>query len=184
MRLRPIRPCRPWPSSAYRQALPSASAQPSSLQSIATPPALNEFQLQLHDTQSSLVSHVDKFLSLEGVIAEHEAIKRDVSLLSWPEWSKGSPKDGEDEEFANDDHAHSLYAIVPYELAHVDEEDEENTAPQDADESHEGGGQSWIAHARQNQLTRKCRIQGIKEGIMTPVDHTQPSQSVSWWWRT
>jgi hypothetical protein len=37
--------------------------------------ALSDLQSQLHDTQTSLVNHVDKVRALEGVIAEHDAVK-------------------------------------------------------------------------------------------------------------
>jgi hypothetical protein len=45
------------------------------------PPTLADIQTQLHDTQSSLASHVDKVRALEDVFAEHDTIKREVSLL-------------------------------------------------------------------------------------------------------
>jgi hypothetical protein len=47
-----------------------------------TVPALADIQVQLHDTQSSLANHVDKVRVLEGVFAEHDAIKREVNLLT------------------------------------------------------------------------------------------------------
>jgi len=37
--------------------------------------------LQAHDTRTSLASHIDKMLALEGVFAEHDAIKREVGVL-------------------------------------------------------------------------------------------------------
>jgi hypothetical protein len=44
-------------------------------------PVLTELQTQLHDTQSSLASHVDKVHALEGIIAEHDTIKHDTGTL-------------------------------------------------------------------------------------------------------
>jgi len=41
-------------------------------------PDLAELQAQLHETQSLLAAHIDKIRALEGVLAEHEAIKREV----------------------------------------------------------------------------------------------------------
>lgn len=38
-------------------------------------------QAQIRETQSSLAGHVDKIRALEGVLAEHDAIKREVSSL-------------------------------------------------------------------------------------------------------
>ena len=40
-----------------------------------TAPAVSDLQGQLHDTQSSLAVHVDKVRALEGVLAEHDAMK-------------------------------------------------------------------------------------------------------------
>jgi hypothetical protein len=42
---------------------------------------LVELQPQLHETQSSLSTHVDKARVLETVFAEHSAIKREVGVL-------------------------------------------------------------------------------------------------------
>lgn len=44
-------------------------------------PVLTELQTQLHDTRSSLASHVDKVRALEGVVAEHDAVKREICAL-------------------------------------------------------------------------------------------------------
>ena len=40
-----------------------------------TAPAISDLQGQLHDTQSSLAVHVDKVRALEGILAEHDAMK-------------------------------------------------------------------------------------------------------------
>jgi hypothetical protein len=54
-----------------------------------SPPALlTELQSQLHDTQSSLATHIDKVRVLETVFAEHGAIKREVGVLRQLEWRK------------------------------------------------------------------------------------------------
>jgi len=45
------------------------------------PPALSELQTQLHHTQSSLAIHIENVRALEGIIAEHDVIKREVGLL-------------------------------------------------------------------------------------------------------
>jgi hypothetical protein len=50
--------------------------------STSTPLALLiELQPQLHETQSSLSTHVDKACVLETVFGEHSAIKREVGVL-------------------------------------------------------------------------------------------------------
>ncbi|KAF7984938.1 hypothetical protein HWV62_9857 [Athelia sp. TMB] len=120
-------------------SLPSVRPPPtqaSSPEPIVPGPALSELQTQLHDTQSLLASHVDKARALEGVFAEHEAIKREVSLLrSLVEGANGSSKE-DDEEFANedDDDARSICTVIPHKLERVEEEDEEQAEQQEADE--------------------------------------------------
>ncbi|KZP05134.1 hypothetical protein FIBSPDRAFT_967536 [Athelia psychrophila] len=55
----------------YLQALPPVRPSPSQSSSpepITPPPALNELQTQLHDTQSSFANHIAKVPALEGVI--------------------------------------------------------------------------------------------------------------------
>ena len=43
--------------------------------------ALSDLQAQLHDTHTSLASHVDEMRVLEGVFAEHDAIQRVAGVL-------------------------------------------------------------------------------------------------------
>lgn len=45
------------------------------------PSTVNQLQIQLYDTQSSLASHIDKVRTLEGFFAEHEVIKWEVGVL-------------------------------------------------------------------------------------------------------
>jgi hypothetical protein len=52
---------------------PPEPTQPST--TALTAPALSDLQGQLHDTQSSLAVHIDKVRALEGVLAEHDAMK-------------------------------------------------------------------------------------------------------------
>lgn len=79
-----------------------AASHPILIQELIIPsPAFNDLQTQLHGSQSSLASYVDKIWALEGVLAKHEAIKHEVSLLrSLVEGSKGSLKVKQDEEIA------------------------------------------------------------------------------------
>jgi hypothetical protein len=44
-------------------------------------PTLTELPTQLHDTQSSIASHIDKVRALEGVIAKHDGIMCEISIL-------------------------------------------------------------------------------------------------------
>ncbi|OSX63155.1 hypothetical protein POSPLADRAFT_1138902, partial [Postia placenta MAD-698-R-SB12] len=132
-----------------------APAAPSSSESGL---ALSELQSQLRETQMSLASHVDKIRSLETMLAEHEAIKREVgSLRELMEERKremdtsrgrsGSPSGrhhqyGRDDNMAHDQHymsdddddARSVSTIVPHELDRVDEEDEEQLAAEEEEE--------------------------------------------------
>ncbi|KAF8816302.1 hypothetical protein BYT27DRAFT_7184144 [Phlegmacium glaucopus] len=64
------------PSAAASPEQPSAA--PSAAASAA---AVTDLQSQLRDTQSSLASHLDKVRALEGVLAEQEAMKREVRTL-------------------------------------------------------------------------------------------------------
>ena len=118
--------------------------------------AVSDLQGQLHDTQSSLAVHVDKVRALEGVLAEHDAMKREVSLLR-ELVEKTAGRDFRDtareaeEDFGSagarsddDDDARSVRTIVPHELERVEEEDEDQIArqeqqrdQQEEDEDHE-----------------------------------------------
>ena len=73
-------------STAFPVNSPSRSAihnpKSRSTQNVHPPLALLiELQPQLHETQSSLSTHVDKARVLEMVFAEHSAIKREVGVL-------------------------------------------------------------------------------------------------------
>jgi hypothetical protein len=124
--------------------------------SSSTSPTLGELQTQLHNTQSSLTNHIEKVHTLEGVIAEHNAIKREVGLLRQLVEKLCAMHDGEreDEDFGgsagsgggglDDDDARSI-STGPYELEcrlsrvseRVEEEDEEQMARQQEEEGEE-----------------------------------------------
>jgi hypothetical protein len=72
----------PYLSALTPRSTPPPKTPESAQQSTSPPaPVITELQTQLHDTKSSLASHVDKVRALEGVIAERHAIKREISLL-------------------------------------------------------------------------------------------------------
>lgn len=120
--------------------------------------ALAELQAQLQETQMSLATHMDKIRSLEGMLAEHEAIKREVSTLREMmedekrelEMVRGRRRsntvraddgdgDGEEGEFVgghhdDDDDARSIATVTPHELERVEEEDEEQLAAEQEEE--------------------------------------------------
>ncbi|CAL1709324.1 unnamed protein product [Somion occarium] len=119
--------------------------------------ALAQLQAQLHETQMSLASHVDKIRSLEGMLAEHEAIKQEVSSMrelmeerkremelfrvhsQSPNHLRRHPsrmEEGGDGEYMHDedDDARSVATVIPHELERVDEEDEEQMAAEEEEE--------------------------------------------------
>ncbi|KAI0341540.1 hypothetical protein BDW22DRAFT_1346327 [Trametopsis cervina] len=152
----------------YPQALPPVvppqPAQPadqSSGPSTSPPPAsrssdsssgLAELQAQLHETQVSLANHVDKIRTLEGMLAEHEAIKREVSAMrdmmeerkremellrirtESPNQLRRHRSHVDDEYSSDDDDTRSISTIVPHELERVEEEDEEQIAAEEEEE--------------------------------------------------
>lgn len=123
----------------------SASAQ-ASRSPDSSSSALTELQSQLHETQVSLASHMEKIRTLEGMLAEHEAIKREVSamrelmeerkremellrLQTQSPTNLRRQRSHSDDDFASDDDdARSVSTVVPHELERVDEEDEESMA--------------------------------------------------------
>ncbi|EED77680.1 predicted protein [Postia placenta Mad-698-R] len=112
----------------------------------------------------SLASHVDKIRSLETMLAEHEAIKREVgSLRELMEECKremdtsrgrsGSPSGRR--QYGHDDDSH--YMSDDDDNVHIDEEDEEQLATEEKRSSGGGGGKSWVARACQSQRERRTR---------------------------
>jgi hypothetical protein len=69
------------PDSPEHPEHPRQPSTTSASASSSTFPALSDLQTQLHETQSSLATHFEKVYALEGVIAEHDAIKCEVGLL-------------------------------------------------------------------------------------------------------
>ncbi|KAG1840192.1 hypothetical protein DFJ58DRAFT_811066 [Suillus subalutaceus] len=60
---------------------PAAPANPEPPAPPPEHPALSELRTELHETQASLASHVNKVRALEDMLAEHEAIKAEVAAL-------------------------------------------------------------------------------------------------------
>ncbi|KAI6021229.1 hypothetical protein EDC04DRAFT_2901297 [Pisolithus marmoratus] len=143
--LPPVRP--PQPPSANEASQPSESG---------TGPvsALSELRSQLHETQASLASHVDKVRALEDMLAEHEAIKseiatlrelmderkREFELIRHEGASLSSAHRANDDQLRNgryrseDDDTSSIHTIVPHELERVDEEDEDQLVIEEEEE--------------------------------------------------
>ncbi|OSD07875.1 hypothetical protein PYCCODRAFT_1357554 [Trametes coccinea BRFM310] len=113
--------------------------------------AVNELQAQLQETQRSLADHVEKVRMLEGMLAEHQAIKQEVNSLRDAmeerkremelfRFGNGDRRrshdrhdehDGADED---DDDTRSISTVVPHELEPVDEVDEEQVAAEEEEE--------------------------------------------------
>ncbi|KAF8903870.1 hypothetical protein CPB84DRAFT_1845549 [Gymnopilus junonius] len=119
--------------------------------------AVVDLQSQIRDTQSSLASHLDKVRALEGVLAEQEAMKREVTNLremmeerrretetikkqeTEHPHAHGRESDHEDEmDDDDDDDARSIAStVLGHELERVDEEDEEQLAEEERREERE-----------------------------------------------
>ncbi|KAF4564093.1 hypothetical protein EYR36_003345 [Pleurotus pulmonarius] len=102
------------------------------------PTALSDLQAQLHETQASLASHIDKTRALEGLLNEQESLKRDVSELRQFIHFNRHPAQSEQSDDDDDDDARSVVTVVPHELATVAEEDEEQEKDAEAGQSRQG----------------------------------------------
>ncbi|KNZ76186.1 hypothetical protein J132_11306 [Termitomyces sp. J132] len=139
-----VRPSQPQLQEPSGPASSSVSPeQPATAPSPAlTSSVLTDLQAKLHETQSSLSTHVDKIRVLESVFAEQESIKLEVRALremmeikrreaEIGDEHRHEPRGGFDEEededvpVHDDDDSRSVRTIVPHELERVDEEDEE-----------------------------------------------------------
>lgn len=118
--------------------------------------ALSELRSQLHETQESLASHVDKVRALEDMLAEHEAIKSEITTLrelmderkrefellrhESASLSSAHQANGHHDELRSgryrgeDDDTSSIHTIVPHELERVDEEDEDQLVNEEEDD--------------------------------------------------
>ena len=145
-------------------APPSAVASPeqpsAALSAAASAAAVVDLQSQLRDTQSSLASHLDKVRALEGVLAEQEAMKREVRTLREMMEERKIEREGaetahlvhqhthaaeseeprggfdmeEDDDISDedsDDDAQSISTVVLHELERVEEEDEDQLAEEE-----------------------------------------------------
>ncbi|THH16715.1 hypothetical protein EW146_g3966 [Bondarzewia mesenterica] len=138
------------PSVQSSQPAPPADSTTGAGPSSST--SLADLQSQLQETQASLASHVDKIRALEGMLAEHEAIKREVSALRELmeeekrelDLVRGRRRSGtlraddhEDIDFgADDDDARSIATVTPHELERVEEEDELQMAAEEEEEEY------------------------------------------------
>ncbi|KIM72891.1 hypothetical protein PILCRDRAFT_15703 [Piloderma croceum F 1598] len=133
----------PYPST-LPPVRPSTKNQDPPKPSTSPPAVLTEIQYQLHDTQSSLTTHIDRVHSLETVFTENDAIKREVGMLRQLV-EKSTARDLEDEEFgaaggsglSDDDDARSIRTIIPHEPERIEEEDEHHITKQEQQQEDE-----------------------------------------------
>ena len=67
-------------ASTSAPSIASSEAPPQS-QPVVSSETLLKIQSRLHDTQSFLASHIDKIHALETILAEQEALKREMHVL-------------------------------------------------------------------------------------------------------
>ena len=100
------------------------------------------------------------------MFAEHEAIKREASLpRSLIEGAKGSSQE-EGEVLADDDDARGICTVVPHELEHVEEGDEEQAEQQETDADRK----------RQSRPTLACHIWRTRRSITSTVNRAPSSR--------
>ena len=134
------------PALAARAAEEAAQQQRSQAEPTT---AMVELQAQLQETQQSLADHVDKVRTLENMLAEHHAIKEEVSslrdameerkremeLFRLTSARRSHDRHDEDNDYtSDDDDARSVSTVVPHELERVEEEDEEQIAAEEEEE--------------------------------------------------
>ncbi|KAF8625152.1 hypothetical protein AX15_005534 [Amanita polypyramis BW_CC] len=150
--LPPVRPSQPPPAMGESSSAVVANTAPEA--PTQSPPVISsetllEIQTRLQDTQSSLASHVDKIRALESILAEQEALKREMRVLrdmmesreremilaaaqraqeadrEKDEHSARKPRSNFDDDDDDDDDARSVATVTAGELERVDEEDED-----------------------------------------------------------
>ena len=118
-------------------APPSAAASPeqpsAALSAAASAAAVVDLQSQLRDTQSSLASHLDKMRALEGVLAEQEAMKREVRSLREMMEERKLGREGTETAHLVHQHSHVLEPEEPRGGFDM-EEDEEDRETSDGDD--------------------------------------------------
>ena len=131
---------------SYPHSLPpirQPPPQPEQPEAHLSAPILNDLQGQLHETQTSLATHVDKIRQLEGVFGEHEVLKHEVTMSR--EMMEDLRRDMEAlrtagtihnrfEHRDDDDDARSVRTVVPHELERVEEEDEDQLTAEEEDD--------------------------------------------------
>ena len=156
---------------------------------------LNELRSQLHETQASLATHVDKVRALEDMLAEHEAIKAEVASLrelmderkrelEISRHAAGSPSGHHDAHHddmrngsyqADDDDASSIHTIVPHGLERVEEEDEDQLAPEDDDDEERRRCREELGRPRTPEPTGMGMVEDDEDSPNTKRRHRSSS---------
>lgn len=155
---------------------------------------LNELRSQLHDTQASLATHVDKVRALEDMLAEHEAIKADVASLrdliderkrelEVSRRSTSSPSAHHDQHHgdlrngyrADDDDASSIHTIVPHGLGRVEEEDEDQLVPEEEDDEDRRRRREELGRPRTPEPTGMGMVEDDEDSPETKRRHRPSS---------
>ena len=123
--LPPVRPPAQEPPVTSTSALSTSGSSPSSSLS---PAVLSKVKLQLHDTQSSLATHVDRVRALEVSILR-KLVKCSKALSAPPSHDDTEGKSDDD------DDASRIATVTYHELERVEEEDEEQLRRVEEEES-------------------------------------------------
>jgi hypothetical protein len=116
-------------------APPSAAASPeqssAALSAAASVAAVVDLQSQIRDTQSSLASHLDKVRALEGVLAEQEAMKREVRTLREMMEERRIEREGTETAHLVHQHTHAVESEEPRGGFDMEEDDEDRETSDD-----------------------------------------------------
>ncbi|KAH0835052.1 hypothetical protein J3R83DRAFT_10790 [Lanmaoa asiatica] len=185
--LPPVRAPQPQPAHEPAQSTDSGSIP-------AT--VLNELRTQLHETQASLASHVDKVRALEDMLAEHETIKSEVASLrelmderkrelDISRRAAGSPSGHHDAQHhgdmrsssyqADDDDAASIHTIIPHGLERVEEEDEDQLVPEDEDDEERRCRREELGRPRTPEPTGMGMVEDDEDSPNTKRKHRTSS---------
>ncbi|KAJ6536015.1 hypothetical protein DFH09DRAFT_1402372 [Mycena vulgaris] len=176
---------------SFPDVLPGVRPRPVSVPSLvpvveeparADADAVAELQAQLREHQAALAAHVEGIRALEGVLAEQEAMKREVRELREfvgvdraPEEERSEEEEEEEEldgEESEDDDSdtRSVMTVTPHELDRVEEEDED---AQERDE--EGGDKAASLEQADADALQERRDNFTRERAQTP----EPTQDMS-----
>ena len=104
---------------------PSPERSSAGLSAAASAAAVVDLQSQLRDTQSSLASHLDKVRALEGVLAEQEAMKREVRTLREMMEERRIEREGAEAAHLVHQHTHAADSEEPRGGFDMEEDDED-----------------------------------------------------------